>query len=157
VAWAQALKTPIEAHWTNCENLGEPERNWVDEDGIRHVRGQRYFCRHAGNVRGREDGVFGVDVDPDAGTRFLRGKNSFVGRVLGESVTATGHFTQECTRPEGGVFDCTEEDLWHLEDGRLLKFTVIFLVTDPLPIPYTGFLLDPPGLGPEKRNRPRNR
>jgi hypothetical protein len=157
IASAQALKTPIDARWEDCGNLGEAERNWVDEDGIRHIRGWRFFCRHAGKVRGREDGVFGGDIDPDAGTQFLRGTSSFRGRINGIDTTATGHFTQECTRPEGGVWACTEEDLWHFEDGRLLKFTVTFLAPDPFPNWYTGFLLDPPGLGPVKRNRPRSK
>ncbi len=145
IASAQALKTPIEGSWTNGRLLGEPEREWVDEDGITHVRGQRYRCRHAGDVLGREDGVFGSDLDLDAGVRFERGTNSFTGSILGELASATGHFTVECTRPpEGGPFTCIEEAVWHLEDGRLLKFTVTY-VGPAFPRLYTGFLLDPPG------------
>ena len=153
IASAQALKTPIEGSHTSCIALGEPEREWVDEDGIIHVRGQRYRCRHDGDIVGREDGVFGLDFDLDGGVRFARGTSSFGGQILGEPATATGHFTQECTRSEG-VFTCTEEDVWHLEDGRLLKFTMTYL-TGLFPIPYTGFLLDPPGLrlGPKIRGR----
>ncbi len=145
IASAQALKTPIEARFTNCSNLGEPEREWVDEDRITHVRGQRYRVFHDGDIVGREDGVFGLDFDLDGGVRFTRGKSAFFGRILGEFVSATGHWTNECTRPEGGVFTCIEEDIWHLEDGRLLKFTVIF-TGQGFPRPYTGILLDPPGL-----------
>ncbi len=145
IASAQALKTPIEGSFTNCSHLGEPEREWVDEDGIRHVRGWRYFCRHGGDVRGREDGVFGFDVDPDAGTLFQRGTNSFRGEILGVLGPATGHWTLECTGTQVGMLNCTEEHVWHLEDGRLLKFTMTYL-TGLFPIPYTGFLLDPPGL-----------
>ncbi len=104
IASAQALKTPIEGSWTNGLLLGEPEREWVDEDRITHVRGQRYRVFHDGDIVGREDGVFGFDVDPVAGTLFQRGKLSFFGRILGEDATATGHWTAECTRPpEGGA------------------------------------------------------
>ncbi len=103
IASAQALKTPIEARLTTCFFLGEPEREWVDEDGIRHVRGQGYLCRHRGDIVGREDGVFGLDFDLDGGVRFTRGKSSYSGRILGVPATATGHWTAECTRPpEGG-------------------------------------------------------
>ena len=98
--------------------------------------------------------MFGADRESDGNVIFARGTSSFVGRILGEPATATGHFTQECTRSEG-VFTCTEEDVWHLEDGRLLKFTVISLSTDDFPVPYTGILLDPPGLrlGVNRRGR----
>jgi hypothetical protein len=157
IASAQALKTPIEGRWSFCNFLGEPEREWVDEDGLRHIRGQRGFCSHAGNVRGREDFVIGSDRESNGNVIFARGKNSFSGRILGEFVRATGHFTEECTRPEGGGFTCIVEVVWHLEDGRLLKFTVIELVTDPFPVLYTGYLLDPPGVGGANRNGPRRR
>ena len=147
IASAQALKTPIEGRWVSCFDLGEPEREWVDEDGIIHVRGQRYRCRHDGDIVGREDGVFGLDFDLDGGVRFARGTSSFGGQILGEPATATGHWTNECIGTEGEeFFTCIEEDLWHLEDGRLLKFTVTFMGPAPFPRPYTGILLDPPGL-----------
>ena len=42
----------------------------------------------------------------------------------------------------GGLFTCTEEHNWHLEDGRLLKFTVTIVQEADFPIRYTGFLLD---------------
>ncbi len=156
IASAQALKTPIEGRWRSCGFLGEPDREWVDEDGIIHIRGQRGFCRHAGDVRGREDFVFGQDIDLDGNVIFARGTNSFSGTILGEPATATGHATQDCTRPEGEeFFTCTEEHVWHLEDGRLLKLTVIVVEPVDFPVPYTGFLLDPPGLrlGANRRSR----
>ena len=52
-----------------------------------------------------------------------------------------------------GMLNCTEEDVWHLEDGRLLKFTVTF-VGPGFPKPYTGILLDPPAA---RRVRTRRR
>ncbi len=155
IASAQALKTPIEGIEATCSFLGEPEREWVDEDGILHFRGQRGTCRHAADVRGREEFVTNSDWDFDAGVIFKHGTTSFSGRILGVNVSAAGHFTVECTRPEGGVFTCIEEAVWHLEDGRLLKFSVTHVGADDFPVPYTGILLDPPGLGPERRRRSR--
>jgi hypothetical protein len=156
IASAQALKTPIEGSWTNCAVLGTPEREWVDEDGIRHVRGWRYFCRHDGAVEGREEGVLDGDIDRVNGNGvFERGSGSFSGTILGEPASATGHYTLECTIPPVRL-TCSEEHVWHLEDGRLLKFSATYIGTR-FPKPYTGILLDPPGLGPVKRNRPRSR
>ncbi len=145
IASAQALKTPIEGSWTNGLLLGEPEREWVDEDRITHVRGQRYRVFHIGDIVGRENGVFDFDSDPDAGTRFEHGTSSFGGQILGVPASSTAHWTVECTRPEGGVFTCTEEDVWHIEDGRLFKLSATY-VGGGFPTPYTGILLDPPGL-----------
>lgn len=54
LASAQALKTPIEGTGFNCSNTAEPQREWVDEDGIRHVRGQWARCRVGGDLRGVE-------------------------------------------------------------------------------------------------------
>jgi hypothetical protein len=154
IASAQALKTPIEGRQANCSLLGEPEREWVDEDGIRHIRGRRFSCRHAGDIRGQHVSVSGLDIDLDGNVIFERGTVSFSGRILGDLAPATGHFTLECTRPEGeGMFTCIAEHIWHLEDGRLLKFTVTWVGPD-FPRLYTGILLDPPGLGPTRR---RNR
>jgi hypothetical protein len=153
IASAQALKTPIEGSWTNCAVLGEPERDWVDEDGIRHIRGWRYFCLHAGAVVGREEGVLGGDIGPGGDVVFERGSGSFSGTILGEPASATGHYTLECTRPPVRLA-CSEEDVWHLEDGRLLKFSATWIGTR-FPRPYTGILLDPPGLrlGRDRRSR----
>ena len=70
-----------------------------------------------------------------------------IGTILGVRSPVTGHFTAECTRPpEGGRLTCIEEHVWHIEDGRLVKFTVTYLDNAPFPRPYTGILLDPPGL-----------
>ena len=94
------------------------------------------------------------DFDPDGVVRFEHGTHSFTGRILGVRSPATGHWTLECTGTQVGMLNCTEEHVWHLEDGRLLKFTVTFTGPD-FPRLYTGFLLDPPGLrlGPKVRGR----
>jgi hypothetical protein len=51
---------------------------------------------------------------------------------------------------------CIAEHIWHIEDGRLLKATHTWVRGDPI-MPMTGYLLDPPGLGPVKRNGPRSK
>jgi hypothetical protein len=163
VAWAQALKTPVEGFAENCRYLGEPERDWVDEDGIRHVRGQRGACDWVGDVQGSypnrgERWVANWDDDVAGETWFEHGTASFYGKILfGRAVSATGHYTLDCTGPFQ-MQTCIAEHVLHVEDGRLLKTTTTWVEGDGDPtIPYTGFLLDPPGLGPVKRNRPRTR
>ena len=149
VAWAQALKTPIEGTFTNCRLLGEPEREWVDEDGIHHVRGRRGACDHVGDARGRfpiqgERFLASWDDDIAGETWFEHGTVSFSGRILGQPVSATGHYTLECTGPFR-MQTCTIEEVWHLEDGRLLKWSGTWVEPDSFTVSYTGILLDRPG------------
>jgi hypothetical protein len=154
---AQALKTPIEGHAENCRNLGEPERKWVDEDGITHIRGQRGRCDFRGDIQGRNQGgerwVANIDWDFADGPYFDHGTTSFSGRILGQLTEATGHYTLDCIGPFQ-MQTCILELVWHLEDGRLLKLEESWVEGDGDPtFPYTGFLLDPPG--GEKRKGPR--
>ncbi len=63
VAWAQATETPIAGRWISCQNLEEPEKLWVDEDGIEHGRNSLYSCRHFGSLKGLErDGQAGNEI-----------------------------------------------------------------------------------------------
>jgi hypothetical protein len=161
VTWAQALKTPIEGSHSNCVSSGEPEREWVDEDGILHVRGQRGTADWFGDVRGRaligrgESWVADFDRDFAGETYFSHGTSSFYGQILfGRAVSATGHYTMDCTGPLS-MQTCIGWHIWHVEDGRLLMATHNWVQGDPSPMTYTGFLLDPPGLrlGTTRRNR----
>ena len=145
LATAQALKTPIEGAQVACNNFREPDREWVDEDGVTHVRGQRRRCNYDdGDLIGREFILSNWDEDLAAGTLFGHSTNFFEGTILGQDAPATGHFTDECTRSEG-VWTCVEEHVWHLEDGRLLKLSATYVAYIGFPIPYAGILLDPPG------------
>jgi hypothetical protein len=159
VASAQALKTPVEGT-SECRNVGRPDRAWVDEDGISHVRGQRGRCEYFGDLQGLfpsggERYVENSDWDFAEETYFAHGTNSFSGLILGEVAEATGHFTLECIGPFQ-MQTCFLEIVWHLEDGRLLKFTQNWVEGDGDPtFPYTGILLDPPG--GQKRMGPRRR
>jgi hypothetical protein len=146
---AQALKTLIDGFTPSCSNLGEPEREWVDEDGITHVRGQRGRCDYTGDIQGRggngERWVANFDWDFADGPYFEHGTSSFSGRILGVFTRATGHYTIECIGPFN-MQTCILEAVWHLEDGRLLKLTQNWVEGDGDPtFPYTGILLDPPG------------
>jgi hypothetical protein len=150
IASAQALKTPIEGHSENCRLLGEPERKWVDEDGITHVRGQRGRCDWLGDIQGRRAGrgerfVANWDWDLADGPYFEYGTTSFTGLILGELTEATGRYTLGCIGPFQ-MQTCIVALVWHVEDGRLVKLTVNWVEGDGDPtFPYTGFVLDSKG------------
>jgi hypothetical protein len=152
VAWAQAEVTPIQGRWHSCGTLAEPEREWVDEDGIEHARDSLYSCRHQGSLVGLEKGWASWDINRGVWVSE-HGYYAFTGRVLGgELTTGVARYTLECNRIEG-VMTCIEDHVMHLDGGSLAKFSGTWNPGGPRR--YTGTLLDPPG--GDKRNRPRSR
>jgi hypothetical protein len=104
VAWAQAEETPIQGEWRSCQSLEEPEREWVDEDGIEHRRDALYSCMHRGSLRGLEKGWANQERDPGVWVSE-RGYYAYTGFVLGETNPGVGRYTLECSRIEG-VMTC---------------------------------------------------
>jgi hypothetical protein len=153
VAWAQAEETPIKVRVVDCRRQGDPDREWVDEDGIEHARDEYYLGRRSGDMTGLEVGFDSWDGDPASDHYFERGYYSWRGRIRGgELTTGVGRYTFECNRIEGVRF-CTAEDVMQLEGGGLVKLSA---TSEDGPLnPYSGFVLETPG--GEKRNGPRPR
>ncbi|MBW2541494.1 MAG: hypothetical protein JRF15_05320 [Deltaproteobacteria bacterium] len=156
-AWAQATETPITAQFVNasCELLEEPERDWVDEDGVRHYRNELGSCAWRRGLNGREIDWDNANVDLVNGYIEQWGYGTFTGRVLdGPETWGLVRYTLEAHRIEG-VWHHTSDTIMHLEDGSLITMSAEWKSGER--IIYSGVLLDPPGLGPVKRNRPRNK
>jgi hypothetical protein len=162
VAWAQANQTPVSGTVGNFV-ITDPGKEWVDEEGVYHWRNAEESERYFGDIRGRQlkitSGNGDQFPDPVTGEFFAEwhGYFTFVGNVGAqgtEQVTATGRIVAQCTGRS-----CEETDIWHLEDGRKILLTEVWSVGSAPPpcCVYEGTILDPPGLGPVKRNRPRNR
>jgi hypothetical protein len=102
VAWAQAVETPITVQIYDCEPIEDPERReWVDEDGIVHVRDNMQWCRVRRGMVGTITGWASWDIDPAAGHWFERAYYAFSGWVLDELTTGVGRYTGEGNRIEG--------------------------------------------------------
>jgi hypothetical protein len=153
VAWAQATETPIEVRIVNCQLLGDPDREWVDDDGIRHIRDQMFRCGRRRDMVGTDTGWVSGDLDGAGGYTAERGYYVFRGTVLGGELTSgVGRYTEECNRTNG-VWSCTSSDILHLDGGGMVKFELTWEGNDPTFWP--GVYLDPPG--GEKRNGPRSK
>ncbi len=153
LAWAQAVETPVTVRFFGFQQLEEPVREWVDEDGIEHARDEYYSTRRSGDMRGVEVGFDSWDGDLATDHYFERGYYSFKGRILGGELTSgVGRYTLECNRIEGVRF-CTAEDVMQLEGGGLVKLSA---TSEDGPLnPWSGTLLETPG--GEKRNGPRSK
>jgi hypothetical protein len=143
VAWAQAVETPIRVLFFRCHDLEEPEREWVDEDGIRHIRNELFSCRRNLDMTGRDISWSNSDLDPTAGYYSEHGYYSFTGRILnGDPTTGVGRYTVEGNRIEG-VWNYTSEDVMHVEGGGLVKLSAAWKAGENLI--YSGVLLETPG------------
>lgn len=60
---AKATKTPFIATITVIE-LGIPERSWVDDDGVQHLRGAPSIQSVTGGITGTLSVVNNVNIDP---------------------------------------------------------------------------------------------
>jgi hypothetical protein len=153
VAWAQAEKTSIEVRIVNCRLLGDPDREWVDDDGIRHIRDQMFRCGRRRDMVGTDTGWASGDFDGAGGYTFERGYYSFTGSILGGELTSgVGRYTEECNRTDG-VRSCTSNDVLHLDGGGMVKFELTWEGDDPTF--YPGTFLETPGGA--KRNGPRSK
>jgi hypothetical protein len=154
VAWAQAEETPITVRNLGCESIENPERrDWVDEDGIEHVRDNLFHCWTGRDMVGEIIGWGNWDEDPAAGYHFQHGYYAFTGSILGEPATGVGRYTHERHRIEG-VWISTQEDVMHLVGGGLVKLSGTW-ETGARRIIFQGTVLDTPG--GERRNGPRTR
>ena len=159
VAWAQATETPITVRFVNssCEQLEEPERDWVDEDGVRHYRNELGSCNLRWDLVGSEVDWDNANVDQVNGYIEQWGYGIFTGRVLGgEETRGLVRYTLEGNRIDG-VWHFTSDEIIHLEGGSLIKMSAEW--QDGERIFYEGVLLDPPGgesrMGPKRRMKSR--
>jgi hypothetical protein len=154
VAWAQAEETPITVRVMGCEVLEqEPDRReWVDEDGIRHVRDHMFRCSVRRDMVGTITGWNNKDEVPGACDHFQHGYYSFVGTLLGEPATAVGRVTHERNMIEG-VCTLTQEDVMHLDGGGLVLLSGTWEWGER--VIFRGVLIDPPGGAKRQGPRPR--
>jgi hypothetical protein len=163
VAWAQATQEPVSGEVDNSFIM-DPGKIWEDEEGVLHIRNERRRERYTGDT---EDDIWGqqfkiessnIDIDPVTGELEVdyHASFTFVGYVGPDLVTATGRVMGLCSGDSGEPNNCEEIEIWHLDDGRKINLTEVWSWSGG-PSVYEGILLDPPGLGPVKRNRPRSR
>jgi hypothetical protein len=142
VAWANPNQTPVSGIGAAFVITAPPEKNWLDDDGVRHIRNRRARLRLAGNIRGQMFRIASFNVDTVTREADFHGSFSFAGAVLGDRVSATGRFTALCS---GEPSMCEEHQIWRLEDGRRINLTETFPLDIDGPDVYEGTLLDPPG------------
>jgi hypothetical protein len=154
VAWAQAEETPLEIRLARCEILEPAEREWVDEDGVRHVRDRMFSCWFDRDMTGKITGWLSGEDDVARGYVFERGYYTFTGSILGTPATGVGRYTDECNRVEAGVWSCVDEEVVHLDGGGLVRMFTSWEGSRRHPL-LSGTLLDTPG--GESRQGPRPR
>jgi hypothetical protein len=140
VAWANPNKEPVSG-WITVFRVTEWGESWIDDDGVTHWRNRLIRMRMQGNIAGVYLGVERGNYDPSTGDGDNHGSFVFNGYVGEDSVSATGRFAGV----RSGLPGAWEVDfVGHLDDGRLIKMTIVKPAGEP-PTDYVGEILDPPG------------
>ncbi len=137
---AKATKTPFTFTAADIA-LGEPEREWVDDEGILHVRNQAYQFVVSGDFDGTLSGL--VNVNMDLATGDGDGFGTLLLAVTGGGGTFEGRFTATF---EGGAI--SGEFVGHgTGDFEGMKIMGTFAPAGPPPagLNFEGIVLDPHG------------
>jgi len=140
VAWANPNKTPISGQVVALRVI-EFGDIWTDEDGVRHIRNNFERLQYVGDIDGRQFKVFSGNWDPASGEGDFHGSLTFFGFVGEDEVRARGRFAAVCS---GLPMFCEFDEIWHLKDGRVIKFTSVTSFPGEIPWDYVGTLLAQP-------------
>jgi len=148
IAWAKATKTAVTGiTLVTPREEHEPLREWIDDDGIWHVRGEVADYVHVGDLEGTGVGVvnLNLEVDPFTGNGDESGYSTSE-MTWGElSGTFEGRFSVTYTGWVGvghGVYHGTGD----FAGMKLMEdFTVDLTVGPPYVVNFEGIILDPHG------------
>jgi len=108
------------------ETFADPERHWVDDDGVEHVRGQASTGTVTGNVAFTASNVFNSDWDPASESGQVFGsyifssddetwEGHFAGRMTAEGSDGTWDGRSDRGRQLAGTFSQVGEGAYQCE------------------------------------------
>ena len=142
IAWAKATKTPVTGI-TEVFPRGSAVREWVDDDGIWHVRGEVVDYVFSGDLVGEGVGVVNINLDISTGNGDESGYSTSELTWEGLSGTFEGSFSVTYTEWVGvghGVYHGTGD----FAGMKLMEDFTIVLV-EPYVVNFDGIILDPHG------------
>jgi hypothetical protein len=144
IAYAKATKTPVTGT-TEVVPRGSAEREWIDDDGILHIRGESADYVFSGDLVGTGLGVVNINIDPLTGNGDESGYSTSE-LTWGElSGTFEGSFSVTYTGGVGvghGVYHGTGD----FAGMKLMEdFTVDLTIGPPYVVNFEGIILDPHG------------
>ena len=131
---AAAARTSFNAVITVWQQ-GQPERQWVDEEGILRIRGQRFTDDVSGDLIGTQVSLANIDIDLATGNGT--GEASF--RLATNQGTWDGHLSGQITH---GSFKGQLEGR-NASDGTTIHATFVQTRNNPQTFAVTGSILDP--------------
>lgn len=147
VAWAKATKTAVTGTIYVIPSGLSPVREWTEDDGIWHVRGEVANYIHEGDIEGTGVGVVNLNLDFATGNGDESGYSISVMNWDELSGTFDGSFKVIYTGWVGvgyGVYHGTGD----FAGTKLIEdFVIDFTVTPDLPyiVTFDGIILDPHG------------
>ena len=147
IAWAKATKTTVTGTTYVTPSEQPPLREWIDEDGIWHVRGEVSNYIYEGDLEGTGVGIVNLNLDFSTGDGDESGYSTSVMSWDGLGGTFEGSFNTIYTGWVGvghGVYHGTGD----FAGMKLMEdFVIDFTVTPdpPYVVIFNGIILDPHG------------
>ena len=143
IAWAKATKTPVTGT-TEVLPTGNLEREWIDDNGIWHIRGASSKLVFSGDLVGEGTAVVNLNLDMLTGNGEESGHSISQLSWGGLSGTFEGSFSVTYTAGVGdghGVYHGTGD----FAGMKLMEDFTVYLLADPIFVVFDGIILDPHG------------
>jgi len=145
IVWAKATMTAVTGTTYVTPSEQEPLKEWTDDDGIWHVRGEVANYVYEGDLEGTGIGIVNINLDFATGNGDESGYSTSVMTWKGLNGTFEGSFYVIYTGWVGvghGVYYGTDD----FAGMKLIEdFTIDFTVTPdpPYAVNFEGIILDP--------------
>jgi hypothetical protein len=140
MAWAApATHTPVTGIWQDFQ-YGPPEKAWMDEEGVQHIRGQASWWQLTEDLTGTGFGIFNLNLNPLTGCGDGSGTMCFDVERDGLRGTFDGRFSVVYT------FGWTDGQAVAHGTGAFAGMKLMVEFSGWLPAPtreWAGVILDP--------------
>jgi hypothetical protein len=143
IAYAKATKTPVTGT-ADVHPTGIVEREWIDDDGIWHMRGASSKLVFSGDLVGEGSSVINLNLDMLTGNGDESGHSISQLTWNGLSGTFEGSFSVTYTGGVGvghGVYHGTGD----FAGMKLMEDFNVYLLANPIFLDFNGIILDPHG------------
>ena len=140
IALGAATKVPVSGGQFTVGVL-DPGTNWVDEDGITHVRDLILEVSFTGDIEGSAIQGLNYNIDP-FGNGDLHGTAVFEGTIFGDAAMLSGRFAGDIS---GGVFSADSIGHGTIGDARAQSRLTTTGVLGSGVATYTGIIRFPHG------------
>jgi len=146
IAWAEATKIPVTGTMSSDPDIGSAESEWVDDDGVWHIRGMSSELTFLGDLEGEGTGVVNFNIDLSTGNGDEYGEWSDSELTWGElSGGFEGRYSMTYT-DFVGIGHAAYQGTGDFDGMKFMTdFTIDLTIGPPYVVNFEGIILDPHG------------